>query len=340
MYQPNNVLITGSAGFIGSAVAIFLTKKYPNTRFVNLDKLDYCSNLDNLDEIKDLPNFKFIKGDICSFDLISYILVEENIDCIINFAAFSHVDASFINSFAFTQNNVFGTHVILEAARKYGKITRLIIVSSDEVFGSQQLEQEAVDETTILNPTSPYSSSKAAADMLAISYIHSFNLPIIITRSNNIYGIRQYVEKVIPKFINQVRLNKKITIHGDGSSLRNFLHLDDVVNAFDTILFNGVIGEIYNIGGSNEKTVLEIAKEVLTNFGHNETDFKNYINFVEDRAFNDFRYHINSDKIKKLGWTEKVSWEEGFKNTFDWYLKNFDRFPNSEVYLEAHPKIY
>lgn len=344
MYSPKNVLITGSAGFIASNVSVFLTKKYENINFINLDKIDYCSDLSNLDEIKTLPNFKFIRGDICSYDLIQYILDSENIDTIMHFAASSCVDNSFGNSFTFTQNNVMGTHVLLEAAKNYGKISKFIFVSSDEVYDYSNEDGIPRSEEHKLLPCNPYAASKAAAEMMCNAYIKSFNLPIIITRSNNIYGKFQYPEKIIPKFINQLIRGRKLTLHGNGSNLRNYLHVDDVVRAFDIILFKGKIFETYNIASSVEKSNLEVAKQlVILHLGNSESitdeQISSYFQFVEDRCFNDLRYKISSDKIKELGWTEQISWEEGINQTFNWYINNQDKYTkNIEIALSAHPR--
>lgn len=336
LYEPKNILITGGAGFIASHVVILLAKKYPQYKIINLDKLDYCSCIQNLDDIKDLPNYKFIRGNICSSDLINFVLKSEEIDTIMHFAAQTHVDNSFGNSFQFTENNILGTHVLLEAA-KLANIKRFIHVSTDEVYGEQRHDQDAMDEEQVLEPTNPYAATKAGAEFLAKSYHRSFNLPLIITRGNNVYGPHQYPEKLIPKFINQLMRGRKVTLHGDGSNKRNFLYVEDVARAFEIILFKGKVGLIYNIGGTNEKPNIDVAKTLikLCGFSGKEDEM---ISFVSDRCFNDLRYHINSDRLFALGWREQMSWEEGLATTVEWYRQRSYRFGDIESALVAHPR--
>jgi len=334
-YQPKNVLITGGAGFIASHVVLLLVKKYPHVKIVNLDRLDYCSCLENLDEVKSFPNYKFIKGNICSSDLINFVLETEQIDTIMHFAAQTHVDNSFGNSFQFTQNNIMGTHVLLESA-KAANIKRFVHVSTDEVYGEQRLDQEAMDEEAVLEPTNPYAATKAGAEFLAKSYHRSFGMPIIITRGNNVYGPHQYPEKLIPKFINQLLRGRPVTLHGTGQNKRNFLYVEDVARAFEIILFKAQVGFIYNIGGSNEHANIDVARELIKLVGYEKTD--EMMTFVEDRVFNDLRYHINSNRLHALGWKEEVSWEEGLRITFEWYKKHSSRFGNIDNALVAHPR--
>lgn len=321
-YNPKNILITGCYGFIGSAVTILLVKKYPNINFIGLDKLDYCAHIDNLIEINNSSNFKFIKGDISSLDLVNYVLVKENIDTIMHFAANSHVDASFNNSLDFTMTNVVGTHVLLESSKNHN-IKRFIHVSTDEVYDYLTEDDMAKNEFDKVEPTNPYAATKCAAEQIVKSYFHSFQLPMIITRGNNVYGPRCYPEKIIPKFINQIIRNIPLTIHGTGNNMRNYLFVEDVARAFEIILFKGVIGEVYNIGGTNEFTNINIANQLI-----NEMNSDNKINFVKDRNFNDLRYHINSNKLYNLGWKEEVDWETGLKLTIEWYKNNTDRYKN------------
>eukprot|EP01032_Pedospumella_encystans_P007585 gene7585-9086_t len=335
-YKPKNILITGGAGFIASHVVLLLVKKYPHFKIVNFDRLDYCSCLANLDEIKDYPNYKFVKGNICSSDLVNFVLETEKIDTIMHFAAQTHVDNSFGNSFQFTQNNILGTHVLLESAKIAG-IKRFIHVSTDEVYGEQGHDQAAMSEEQVLEPTNPYAATKAGAEFLAKSYHRSFGMPIIITRGNNVYGPHQYPEKLIPKFINQLTRGRNVTLHGTGTNTRNFLYVEDVARAFEVILFNSVVGHIYNIGGTNEKTNLDVAGQLVKLSGY-AGDVTDKMVFVEDRVFNDLRYYINSDKLLALGWKEEVSWEDGLKKTFDWYVKNSSRFGDIESALVAHPR--
>lgn len=335
-FAPENILITGGAGFIASHVVLLLVKKYPHFKIVNFDRLDYCSCLENLDEIKDYPNYKFVKGNICSSDLVSYVLKAEKIDTIMHFAAQTHVDNSFGNSFQFTQNNIMGTHVLLESAKLCG-IKRFIHVSTDEVYGEQRLDQEAMSEEQVLEPTNPYAATKAGAEFLAKSYHRSFGMPIIITRGNNVYGPHQYPEKLIPKFINQLMRGRKVTLHGTGSNKRNFLYVEDVARAFEIVLFKAKVGVIYNIGGTNERANIDVAKDLVTLAGYDGNPTDKMI-FVEDRVFNDLRYHINSDRLFELGWREEVSWENGLKMTHDWYIKNSSRFGDIDAALHAHPR--
>jgi UDP-glucose 4,6-dehydratase len=335
-FEPKNIMITGGAGFIGSHVVILLCKKYPQYNVVNFDRLDYCSCIENLDELKSLPNYKFIKGNICSSDLVNYVLEAEKIDTIMHFAAQTHVDNSFGNSFQFTQNNIMGTHVLLESAKAHD-IKRFIHVSTDEVYGEQTLDQEAMSEEQVLEPTNPYAATKAGAEFLAKSYHRSFGMPIIITRGNNVYGPHQYPEKLIPKFINQLMRGRNVTLHGNGENKRNFLFVEDVARAFEIILFKGKVGVIYNVGGSNEQPNIEVARRLIKLAGH-KGEPKERMTFVEDRVFNDLRYHINSDRLFALGWREQVSWEEGLNKTFEWYTRNSARFGDIDAALVAHPR--
>lgn len=327
------------SGFIASHVAILLCRKYPNYNIVVYDKLDYCSCLSNLDELQDLPNFKFVKGDICSPDLVSYVFKEENIDTIMHFAAQTHVDNSFGNSFAFTHSNIYGTHVLLESAKCCPTIKRFIHVSTDEVYGEgEDFDTDPMMEDHVLEPTNPYAATKAGAEFLVKSYFRSFRLPVIITRGNNVYGPHQFPEKLVPKFTNQLLKNLPLTIHGDGSNTRNFLYVTDVARAFDCILHKGNEGHIYNIGGKNEISNLDFAKTLLKIFNRHEEEEK-WITFVPDRKFNDLRYTINSSKLHELGWEEEMSWEDGLLRTVEWYKKNTYRYGNIDSALVAHPRI-
>lgn len=338
-FVPKNIFVTGGAGFIASHVAILLCKKYPQYKVVVYDKLDYCSCLENLSEIKDLPNFKFVKGDISSSDLVTYTFKEEEIDTVMHFAAQTHVDNSFGNSFNFTQANIYGTHVLLETAKTCPSIRRFIHVSTDEVYGEgETMDAKPMEEDHILEPTNPYAATKAGAEFIVKSYHRSFKLPVIITRGNNVYGPHQFPEKLIPKFTNQLLRGRAVTLHGDGSNTRNFLFVEDVARAFDVILHKGETGHIYNIGGNNELPNLAVAKDLLRILGkEKETDA--LITFVPDRQFNDLRYTINSSKLHELGWTEQVSWEEGLTKTVEWYKNHSDRYGNIEQALVAHPRI-
>jgi len=336
-YTPKNIMVTGGAGFIASHVVIQLVQKYPQYKIINFDKLDYCSSLSNLLEVKDAPNYKFIRGNLLSSDLIKYVLETEQIDTIIHAAAQTHVDNSFGNSFSFTQNNVMGTHVLAETAKSCG-IKRFIHVSTDEVYGSIYDDRRRV-EADVLEPTNPYAATKAAAENIVKSYYRSFNLPVIITRGNNVFGPHQYPEKVIPKFVRRLLKGLPCCIHGDGSNSRHFIYVGDVARAFITILHKGVDGETYNIGCETEYTNLEVAEKLVKALKPECSDPKEHIEFVADRPFNDVRYYISSDKLMQLGWEEEVTFEEGLQKTIDWYAKvSADWWAiGTDSALAAHP---
>ncbi len=300
-----NILVTGGCGFIGSNFINYLLKKYPNYEITNLDKMYYCASHENIDKnIRNNARYTFIEGDINDTYLIKYIITSKNIDCIIHFAAQSHVDNSFSDSLQYTQDNIKGTHTLLEIVRTTKPDILFLHFSTDEVYGESQLNEDPKNEMSLLCPTNPYAASKAAAEMLVNSYKHSYGLKCIITRCNNVYGPNQYPEKLIPKFIKLLKSGKKCTIHGDGSSLRSFIHTYDVSTAVDIILHKGIIGEVYNIGSKidDEKSVLEVAK-ILINKIHNSQNYEQYLEFVDDRPFNDKRYFITNDKLKLLGWS-------------------------------------
>ena len=320
-------------------MAILLCKKYPNYKIVVYDKLDYCACLANLEELFDLPNFKFVKGDIASPDLVSYVLREEKIDTILHFAAQTHVDNSFGNSFAFTQTNIYGTHVLLESAKCCETLRRFVHVSTDEVYGEgEDFDTDPMSEEHVLEPTNPYAATKAGAEFLVKSYFRSFKVPCLITRGNNVYGPHQFPEKLIPKLTNQLLRHKPLTIHGDGTNTRNFLYVTDVANAFDVIMHKGTPGHVYNIGGKNEKPNIEVARTLLKIFGYADEEDK-WLVYVPDRKFNDLRYTINSSKLHELGWKEEMSWDEGLATTVEWYKKYSHRYGNIDAALVAHPRM-
>lgn len=295
-----NILVTGGCGFIGSNFLNYMLCKYPSYHFYNLDKLDYCANENN---VQKSSNYTFIYGNICDAKLVSYILDTHEINAIIHFAAQTHVDNSFGNSLQFTQDNVVGTHTLLECAKHYNKLDKFVHISTDEVYGEVDIEHSGCCEKSLLNPTNPYSATKAAAEFLCKAYYSSFKLPIVITRANNVYGPNQYPEKLIPKFIKLLKENKKCTIHGEGHTRRNFIHAYDVASAVDIIFHKGVVNEIYNIGSENEFSVNEIF-EKLCDIIKPDEDYENWKINVDDRHFNDFRYAINCEKLKDLGWIE------------------------------------
>jgi dTDP-glucose 4,6-dehydratase len=339
-YSPQSVLVTGGAGFIGSSVLAHLVHEYSCSRFICVDKLDYCSSIKNLQEVWSKSNFQFVKGDITSSDLINHVIDINKIDTVIHFAAQTHVDNSFGNSLNFTQTNVLGTHVLLESTKLFKhQVKRFIHVSTDEVYGESSLQMDSLpfDEKSAMNPTNPYAATKAAAEFLVKSYAQSFGLPVIITRGNNVYGPRQYPEKLIPKFINLLMQGRPCTIHGSGQHRRSFIFVDDVVKAFDIILHKGVVGQIYNIGTDFEITNLEVARALLNAFSY-EAQESTWITFVEDRNFNDVRYHIKSDKLCELGWKPEVAFEDGLRRTIAWYAKLKDHFENILSALVAHPQ--
>jgi dTDP-glucose 4,6-dehydratase len=247
-------------------------------------------------------------------DLLAHILESYKIDTIIHFAAQSHVQNSFDDSIQYTHDNVLGTHTLLEASKKYGKIQKFIHISTDEVYGESMIaeNEEKKTENTILCPTNPYAATKAAAELIAQSYYFSFKMPIIITRGNNVYGPNQYPEKLIPLFIKQLNENKKVTIQGDGTNLRAFLHVLDVCSALECIIEKGIVGEIYNIGSDehHEYSVTEIAHKLIWRL-KNTADYDRWITYIEDRPFNDKRYHISNDKLKQIGWSIKIDFDEG-----------------------------
>ena len=301
-----NLLITGGCGFIGSNFINYYFPKKKVSNLVNIDAMYYCANEENISEsIRNDNNYIFIKGNLCDNELVDKVLKEHKITHIIHFAAQSHVQNSFEDSIKFTNDNIVGTHTLLECCRKYGKIKRFIHVSTDEVYGESMntIEEQHKTEHSILCPTNPYAATKAAAELIAQSYNHSYKMPIIITRGNNVYGPNQYPEKLIPRFIMLLKENKKVTIQGNGSTVRAFLHVTDTAKAFECILENGKIGEIYNIGCDEkmEYSVMEIAKILIKKIKNTE-NYDEWIEYIEDRPFNDERYYISNQKIKNLGW--------------------------------------
>ena len=309
-----NLLVTGGCGFIGSNFInhIAKTDKY---NIINVDAMYYCANEKNVDEyIRNSEYYTFVKGNVCSDDLMTHILSSHNIEQVIHFAAQSHVQNSFDDSLQFTRDNILGTHVLLECCRKYGKLTKFIHVSTDEVYGESMNNTNELHKTehSILCPTNPYAATKASAELIAQSYNHSYKMPIVITRGNNVYGPNQYPEKLIPRFIQLLQNDKKVTIQGNGSAVRAFLHTEDTVRAFETILEKGIIGEIYNIGCDDdmEYSVLDVAKILIKKI-KDTNDYDEWITYIEDRPFNDQRYYISNQKVKQLGWNISMTFEEG-----------------------------
>jgi len=307
------IIITGGAGFIGSHIVYYFYKKYKNSHIIVIDKLTYAGNLNNLGSLLHNKRIKFVKADIGNYKLIKKTLY--NTDLLINAAAESHVDNSFRNSEIFSKTNIIGTHTLLEACR-YNKVKKIIHISTDEVYGD--IKEGKCNEDAYLNPTNPYSASKAAAEMIIKSYINSYKLPIIVLRPNNIYGIRQFPEKLIPKSIFLLSKNKKVPLHGNGNNIRHYLSVYDFLYAMELILKKGE-NEIYNIGSNisftNYKIVDRICKYLKLNT-------KQSIELVDDRPYNDSRYAIDYKKIKKLNWNNKHSLVSDFPDLINWYLKN------------------
>jgi UDP-glucose 4,6-dehydratase len=312
------LLVTGGCGFIGSAFCRRIQKQHPYLTLVNIDKLYPCSTVAE-DLTQSSGNYIFVHEDIKDKSVLDNLLTKHSIDTIVHFAAQSHVDTSFTNPMLYTQDNIVGTHSLLEAVRSYGKIKRFIHISTDEVYGENpHKDSVAFTETSLLKPTNPYAASKASAEMLVHSYVHSYNLPAIIIRSNNVYGPGQYPEKVIPKFMFQLLKNYKLTLQGTGHQLRSFLYVEDAVDAVLCVAFQGSIGEIYNISSNDEISIKELAQRLLAMVKPGES-MDNWITYIEDRNFNDKRYWIRSDPLKALGWKQMVGLEEGLKTTVDWY---------------------
>ena len=311
------ILVTGGAGFIGNCFIRHILRKYPNYKVYNLDSLTYAGNIENLNDIKDNPNYQFVHGNICDKKLVRDLISQ--VDCVVNFAAESHVDRSITEPEIFIETNVQGTLNLLQASKEIG-IERFLQVSTDEVYGSLGATGYFY-ETTPIQPNSPYSASKASADLLVRAYYETYKLPVLTTRCSNNYGPYQYPEKLIPFFVSLLLKGEKVPVYGDGLNVRDWLYVYDHCEAIDVVLHKGKIGEIYNIGGHNEKTNMEITNLVLSAMGKDESSIK----YVEDRLGHDKRYAIDNTKIQtELGWEPSVTFEEGIKLTIDWYLNNQD----------------
>lgn len=325
-----SILITGGAGFIGSHVVRLFVKKYPHYKIINLDKLTYAGNLENLTDIENAPNYKFIKADICDYSQLLKIFSENSIDGVIHLAAESHVDRSITDPFAFAQTNVMGTLALLQAAKESwkgnmdGKL--FYHVSTDEVYGS--LENEGFFyETTPYSPQSPYSASKASSDHFVRAYGNTFKLPFVITNCSNNYGPNQFPEKLIPLFINNIRNNKPLPVYGKGENVRDWLYVIDHAKAIDIVFHNGKVGETYNIGGFNEWKNIDLIKVICKvmdkKLGRTMGTSEKLITYVTDRAGHDLRYAIDATKImNELGWKPSLQFEEGIELTIDWYIQN------------------
>lgn len=330
------ILITGGAGFIGSNFVVNMINKYPNYEIINLDALTYAGNLENLSDIVENDNYTFIKGDIGNHVLIESIF-QNGVDVVVNFAAESHVDRSILDPGIFVQTNVVGTQVLLENAKKY-KVKKFVQVSTDEVYGTLGATGLFTEETP-LQANSPYSASKAGGDLLVRAYHETFGLPINITRCSNNYGPYQFPEKLIPLMISNALHDKSLPIYGDGMNIRDWLHVEDHCTAIDLVIHKGVNGEVYNVGGSNERTNMQIVKTILADLNKPES----LITYVEDRLGHDRRYGIDATKIiKELGWSPKYNFESGIKSTISWYLKNDGWLRNiqSGEYQEYYTRQY
>lgn len=335
-----NVLVTGGAGFIGSNFVFYMLKEHPTYRIVCLDALTYAGNLSTLEPVMENPNFRFVKGDITDRDLIDKLFEEEKFDFIVNFAAESHVDRSIEDPGIFLKTNILGTQVLMDASRKYG-VKRFHQVSTDEVYGDLPLDRPDLffTEETPIHTSSPYSASKASADLLVQAYHRTFKLPITISRCSNNYGPYHFPEKLIPLIIARALNDESLPVYGKGENVRDWLYVEDHCTAIDLILHKGKDGEVYNIGGHNEKTNLEVVKTILKELGKPES----LITFVKDRAGHDMRYAIDPSKTRReLGWEPTTLFDEGIKMTIKWYLDNRDWWENiiSGDYKDYYEKMY
>ncbi|MBU0600461.1 dTDP-glucose 4,6-dehydratase [bacterium] len=331
------ILVTGGAGFIGSNFIIYLLNKYPDYKITNLDALTYASNLDNLAEVETCPNYEFARGDITDQRLVDKILKDKEIEVIINFAAESHVDRSIEEAEVFIRTNVLGTQVLLSSAKRQG-IRRFIQISTDEVYGSLG-STGYFTESTPLSPNSPYSASKAGADLLVLAFWHTHKFPGIITRCSNNYGFYQFPEKLIPLMILNALEDKFLPVYGDGLNVRDWIYVEDHCRGIDLVLHKGQEGEVYNFGGNSEKTNLETVKTILQLLNKPE----NLVKYIKDRPGHDRRYAIDFTKAEKeLGWRPQYSFQEGIKMTTEWYVKNSKWVyrVKSKEYLEYYEKMY
>ncbi|MFZ1289654.1 MAG: dTDP-glucose 4,6-dehydratase [Melioribacteraceae bacterium] len=311
------ILVTGGAGFIGSNYINSVLSERDDIKIVNIDKLTYAGNLENLIQVENNSNYTFVKGDISNKELIDYLFQKYKFNYVVNFAAESHVDRSILGSEIFFTTNVIGTNVLLEAAKRYN-VEKFLQVSTDEVYGSLG-ETGLFTEQTPLSPNSPYSSSKASADMMALSFYHTYGLPVVITRCSNNYGQFQFPEKLIPLMIINAMNNKKLPVYGDGLNVRDWIYVIDHNKAISLVLEKGKVGEVYNIGASREMKNIDIVKLILKKLEKDES----LIEYVKDRLGHDRRYAIDSSKIQnELGWSPKFDFENAIENTIDWYLQN------------------
>ncbi|MGH2567209.1 MAG: dTDP-glucose 4,6-dehydratase [Bacteroidota bacterium] len=332
-----NLLITGGAGFIGSNLVRFMLKQHPDALVVNVDNLTYAGNLENLEDCEQHPRYRFLKGDIADGAFMKSVLRDHTIDVVINCAAESHVDRSIMRASEFVRTNVVGTSVLLELAKEH-PLRRFIQISTDEVYGSLG-PREKFSEVTPLHPNSPYAASKAAADLLALSYHHTFGVPVVITRSSNNYGPYQFPEKLIPLMIANALEEKPLPVYGDGMHVRDWIYVEDHCEAIDVVVGEGHAGQIYNIGGASEKNNIEVVKQILKQLEKPES----LIRFVKDRPGHDRRYAMDFSKIQReLGWQPRRNFHQGLAETIRWYLEHtawWKRIMSGE-YKEYYKKMY
>ncbi len=335
-----NILVTGGAGFIGSNFVYYMLEKHPDYRIVCIDKLTYAGNLETLRSAMENGNFRFFKGDITDRTAVYSLFEEENFDAVVNFAAESHVDRSIEEPEVFLKTNILGTQVLLDAARKYGNI-RYHQVSTDEVYGDLPLDRPDLffTEETPIHTSSPYSASKASADLLCMAYYRTYGLPVTISRCSNNYGPYHFPEKLIPLMIINALHKKELPVYGEGLNVRDWLYVEDHCKAIDLVLHKGRTGEVYNIGGHNEKTNIEVVRKIIGILGRDES----LIKYVKDRPGHDMRYAIDPTKIRnELGWYPETTFEEGIKKTVDWYLNNKHWWESivSGDYMNYYEKMY
>lgn len=334
------ICVTGGAGFIGGNFVQYMVKKYPDYEILNLDLLTYAGNLETLKPVENEPNYRFVRGDIADRGFIMDLFAKEKFDVVVNFAAESHVDRSISEPGIFVQTNVMGTQVLLDACKEYG-VKRFHQVSTDEVYGDLPIDRPDLffHEDTPLHTSSPYSSSKASADLFVMAYERTFGLPVTISRCSNNYGPYQFPEKLIPLILSRALENEPLPVYGKGENVRDWLHVEDHCTAIDLIIHKGKNGEIYNVGGHNERTNLEVVKTILKEVGKPES----LIEFVTDRPGHDLRYAIDPTKIEReLGWKPRYNFDTGIRQTIQWYLDNKGWWENiiSGEYEKYFEKMY